>query len=68
MTLSHNPLKMSWSLTADDFSHHTCNDLWQVYETTCDDKSALTEAIARVESETDRRVKSLYRVDEEKRN
>lgn len=67
---SRNPLEQPWSLASDDYAkrarklHGRTPDM-KLYEAARDETAALTEQIAKVETEIDARVAALYGLDAE---
>ena len=67
---SRNPLEQPWSLAADDYAKRARKRLGRapdpkLHEAARDETAALTEQIAKIESEIDARVAALYGLDAE---
>ena len=62
---SRNPLEQPWNLSAAEFAKRAKRQPVKLYETARDETAALTEQIAKLESEIDTRVATLYGLDAE---
>jgi hypothetical protein len=62
---SRNPLEQPWLLSVAEFAKRVKRQPVRLYESARDETSVLTEQIARLESEIDARVATLYGLDAE---